>query len=87
VYTPWVKVPICGATTHVTAVLLVPVTVGVNVADCPADNEAIEGAIVIDTLAAGGTSEMVALALLVASAALVTFTVTVCAEAMVAGAV
>jgi hypothetical protein len=53
-----------------------------NVVDCPPVSEAEEGETVIDT----GTSEMVELALLVASAALVALTVTVCADAIVAGA-
>jgi hypothetical protein len=39
------------------------------------------------TAGAGGTSDIVALAVLAGSAALVAVTVTVCAEAIVAGAV
>jgi hypothetical protein len=87
VYTPLVTVPNCGDTDQFTSVLLDPLTVGANVADCPADTEALDGVNVIDTVAAGRTSDIVALADLAASAALVALTVTVCAEAMVAGAV
>ena len=58
-----------------------------NVADWPPVREAVEGVTEIDTEGAAGTSDTVALALLVASAALVAFTVTVCADAMVEGAV
>jgi hypothetical protein len=64
-------------------VLLDPVTVAVSVLDCPAESEAEVG----DTLKATGTSEILEVALLVASAALLAVTVTVWAEAMVAGAV
>ena len=58
-----------------------------NVADWPPVREAVEGVTEIDTEGAAGTSDTVALSLLVASAALVAFTVTVCADAMVEGAV
>jgi hypothetical protein len=55
-------------------VLLVePLTVALNVADCPPVSEAVEGVIVIDT---EGVNEITALALLVLSAALVALTVT-----------
>jgi hypothetical protein len=55
-------------------VLLVePLTVALNVADCPPVSEAVEGVIVIDT---DGVNEITALALLVLSAALVALTVT-----------
>jgi hypothetical protein len=67
--------------------LLEPVTVGVNVTDCPPVSEALDGATEMATAGAGGTSDIVALAVLAGSAALVAFTVTVCAEAIVAGAV
>jgi hypothetical protein len=66
-----------------TAVLLEPVTVALNVVDCPPVSEAVVGDTEIDT----GVSVMAAVSLLVASAALVAFTVTVCAEAITAGAV
>ena len=66
-----------------TAALLDPVTVALNVVDCPPVSEAVVGDTEIDT----GVSVMAAVSLLVASAALVAFTVTVCAEAIVAGAV
>ena len=62
-------------------------TVGANVADCPPCSEAVEGVTEMVTTGAGGTSEIVELADLVVSATLVAFTVTVCADAMVAGAV
>jgi hypothetical protein len=66
-----------------TAALLDPVTVGFTVVDCPPVSDAEVG----DTEIATGVSAMVALALLVASAALVAVTVTVCAEPTTAGAV
>ena len=58
-----------------------------NVTDCPPVSEALDGVTEMATTGAGGTSDIVALAVLVGSAALVAVTVTVCAEAMVAGAV
>ena len=67
-----------------TAVLLVPVTVAVRVTDWAADMEAVVGETEMET---GGTSDTTAPAVLVESAALVAVTVTVWAEAMVAGAV
>ena len=78
------KVPIDGDIVQVTLVLLEPVTVAFNVVDCPPVSEAVEGVTEIDTV---GTSEIVAVSLLVESATLVAFTVTVCADNMVAGAV
>jgi hypothetical protein len=60
-----------------TAVLLEPLTVAANVADCPPCNEAEDGVIVMVTAGAGGTSEMLALADLVRSATLVAITVMV----------
>ncbi len=66
-----------------TLLLLDPVIVAERVVDCPPESVAVEG----ETLILTGVNDIVALALLVASAALVAFTVTVCAEAMVAGAV
>jgi hypothetical protein len=66
-------------------VLLVePLTVALNVADCPPVSEAVEGVMVIDT---EGVNEITALALLVLSAALVALTVTVWAVVTSAGAV
>jgi hypothetical protein len=76
-------VPTEGEIDQFTPVLLDPLTVAFSVADCPPLSEAVEG----ETVMATGVSVMVALELLVASAALVAFTVTVCAEAMIAGAV
>jgi hypothetical protein len=67
--------------------LLDPVTAGVIVADCPPLSDAEVGDTDTETTVAGGTSDIDALAVLVASAALVAVTVTVCAEVMVAGAV
>ena len=63
--------------------MLDPVILAVSVVDCPPESDAAEG----ETVMPSGVNDIVALALLVASAALVAFTVTVCAEAMVAGAV
>ena len=61
----------------------VPLNDTLNCCVCPPASETEAGVIVTDT----GTKEIVALALLVESAALVAVTVTVCAELMVAGAV
>jgi len=72
-----------GKTDQFTALLLEPVTVAFNVVDCPPVSEAVEG----DTVTATGTKLTWALMFLVGSAALAAVTVTVCAEAMVAGAV
>lgn len=58
-----------------------------NVTDCPPVSEALDGVTEMAATGAGGTSDIVALAVLVGSAALVAVTVTVCAEAIVAGAV
>ena len=80
-------VPTAGESDQVTLVLLDPATVGTMVADCPPLSEAEVGDTEMETTVAGGTSDIDALAFLVASAALVAVTVTVCAEAMVAGAV
>ena len=66
-----------------TAVLLLPVTEAVNCCVCPCDRDAVAG---LTETATGGISVMVALAELVASAALVAVTVTVCCEAIAAGA-
>ena len=63
--------------------MLDPVILAVSVVDCPPESDAAEG----ETVMPSGVNDIVALALLVASAALVAFTVTVCAEAMVEGAV
>lgn len=80
-------VPTEGDKVQFTAVLLLPLTVGVNVAVCPPSRETLVGDTEIETEGAGGVSEIAALALLVVSATLVAFTVTVCAEEIVAGAV
>jgi hypothetical protein len=67
--------------------LLVPLTVAAIVADCPPVSEAVVGVTEMDTAGAGGVSDIAALAVFVGLAALVAVTVTVCAEAMVEGAV
>ena len=66
-----------------TLVLLDPLTLALNVADCPPVSEAVEGVMVIDT---EGVNDTIALALLVLSAALVAVTVTVWAVVTSAGA-
>jgi len=63
--------------------LLEPVTLAVRVEDCPPVSEAVEG----DTVTATGTKLTLALTFLVGSAALAAVTVTVCAEAIMLGAV
>jgi hypothetical protein len=79
-------VPTEGEMDQFTLVLLDPLTVAFSVADCPPVSDALEGVTEMDTTGVA-TSDMAALAVLVGSAALEAFTVTVCAEAMVAGAV
>jgi hypothetical protein len=82
VYTPFAIVPTGGLIDQVTAVFVVPVTVALNVAACPAFKLADPG----DTPTATGTSVTVALAVSDELAALVAVTVTVCWVAIVAGA-
>jgi hypothetical protein len=67
----------------VTLVLLDPLTVAFSVVDCPTVSEAVVG----ETVTATGVKLTLALTFLVGSAALAAVTVTVCAEAMGAGAV
>jgi hypothetical protein len=67
--------------------LLDPVTVAANVAACPPVSDALVGVTEMDTAGAGGVSDIAARAVFVGSAALVASTVTVCADAMLAGAV
>jgi hypothetical protein len=67
---------------QVTPVLVDPLTVAFRVVDCPPESDAEDGETETDT----GTNEMLAVSLLVLSAALVAFTTTVCAEEMVGGA-
>lgn len=62
---------------------MVPLNLAVKVVDCPPASDAVVGEIVIET----GTKEIVALALMAVLAALVAVTVTVSADAIVAGAV
>jgi hypothetical protein len=78
------KVPTDGDMDQVTLVLLEPVTVAFNVVDCPPVSDAAEGDTDTDTV---GTSDIVAVSLLVESATLVALTVMVCADNMVGGAV
>jgi hypothetical protein len=82
VYTPFTMVPTAGLSDQVTAVLLVPVTEALKVADAAAPSETEAGPIVTAT----GVRDTVALAVLLVSAALVAVTVTVCWLAIIAGA-
>ena len=75
-------IPAGGLSDQVTAVLLVPVTEALKVADAPAPSDTEAGPIVTAT----GVRDTVALAALVVSAALVAVTVTVCWLAIIAGA-
>ena len=68
---------------QLTPAFVVPLRLTLKVADWPPASETVVGETLIET----GVSETVTLALLVESAALVAFTVTVWADAMVAGAV
>jgi hypothetical protein len=72
---------------QVTPRLLEPATVAAKVADCPPWSEALDGVTEMVTTGAGGISDIEALAVLAGFAALVAVTVTVCAVAMVEGAV
>ena len=83
VYFPFTNVPTFGFIDQVTAVLLVPVTEALKVADAPAASATEPGPTVTPT----GCNDTVALAVFVESAALVAITVTVCCEATLAGAV
>ncbi len=74
VYVPFTNVPTLGLMDQVTAVLLVPVTEALKVADAPAASDTKPGPTVTPT----GCSDTVALAVFVESAALVAVTVTVC---------
>ena len=77
-------VPTAGLSVHVTALLEDPPTVAVKFWVWAAVRVAESG---VSEMLTGGASVTVALADLVGSATLVAFTVTVCAAAMVAGAV
>jgi hypothetical protein len=77
-------VPTAGLSVHVTALLEVPPTVAVYCRVWAAVRVAESG---VNEIVTVGVSVTVALADLVGSATLVAFTVTVCAAAMVAGAV
>ena len=78
-------VPTAGESDQLTPVLVVPLTEATNCADWPPLNDTLVGD--SETVIAGGTREMVAVADLVPSAALTAVTVTVWADVMVAGAV
>ena len=82
VYTPFTIVPTAGLSDQVTAVLPVPVTEALKVADAPAPSDTEAGPIVTAT----GVSDTVALAVFVVSAALVAVTVTICLLAIIGGA-
>ena len=82
VYAPFTMVPAAGLSDQVTAVLLVPVTDALKVADAEAPSETEAGPIVTAT----GVKDTVAVAVLVESAALVAVTVMVCWLAIIAGA-
>ena len=75
--------PTAGLRDHVTAVLLVPVTEAVKVAEAPMPSDTEAGPTVTPT----GVKDTVALAVLVESATLVAVIVTFCALLMVDGAV
>ena len=64
-----------------------PVTEAAKVIDCAFVSEAMDGVTDTATAGTGATSVMLALAVLLVSATLVAFTVTVCAEVIVTGAV
>jgi hypothetical protein len=76
-------VPTDGDTDQLTAVLLVPVTLALRVADWPDVSVAIGGVNPIAT----GTSDTTALALRLETAWLVAVMTTVCADGITAGAV
>ena len=85
VYTPFVMLPTRGASVHVTdeADAGAPALVTLNWVDWPPVREIEEGVSAMPTV---GTSVIVALPVLVASAKLVAVTVTVCWLLIVAGA-
>jgi len=81
-------VPTCGLKDHVTAVLEVPVTVDLNVALWPPVSDALPGDKLTPTVwVEVGFRTMLAVAVLVGSATLVTLIVTVWELLMVVGAV
>jgi hypothetical protein len=82
VYTPFTMVPTAGLSDQVTAVLPVPMTEALKVADAPAPSDAEAGPIVTAT----GVSDTVAFAVFVVSAALVAVTVTIRSLAIIGGA-
>jgi hypothetical protein len=81
------KLPTDGDIDQFTLVLLLPLTVAFKVVDWPPIRNALEGVSVTDTAGAEVTKEMVAVAVLVGSAALAAVTVTFCAVVTSAGAV
>jgi hypothetical protein len=80
------SVPTAGFIDHVTLVLLLPVTAAVNCCALEAVRVAVAG-VTLNATTACGCNVTTALAALVVSATLVAVTVTLCAEAMDAGAV
>jgi hypothetical protein len=76
--------PTAGFSDHVTAVFELPVTTALNAWVCDGDKLTLPGATAI---LSGGTSDTLALAVLVESATLAAVTVTVCAVAIDDGAV
>jgi len=80
-------VPTAGDTLQLTEVLLLPVTVAAKVAFCPPLIDVVEGVTEMATTGAGGTSDIEAVAVFAVLAALAAVTMTVCADAIVAGAV
>ena len=82
VYTPFTKVPTDGLIDQVTALLLVPVTEALKVADAPAPRDTEDGAIVTPTW----FKDTVEVSIFVGSATLVAVIVTVCGVPTIAGA-
>jgi hypothetical protein len=76
--------PTAGLSDQVTAVFDVPATAAVNAWVCDGVRVTLPG---VSPMLTGGASDTLALAVLVESATLVAFTVTVCALAIEVGAV
>jgi len=75
VYIPLLTVPTAGDSDQLTPVLVVPLIVAENCFDCPALNDTAVGESNIETEELG-VNEMVAVAVLVASAALMAVSIT-----------
>lgn len=84
-------VPTCGLIDQVTAVLVVPLTVGVKVTLCPPSSDLLPGDKLILTVGAGvedtGFNISETVAFLLGCASLVAVTVSVCCVVTLAGAV